>query len=818
MRASRLLAVVATATVAISCSDRPAGPTAGTGTLNLTIGGLPDGIDAAVQVTGPSGYTAQAPQSRSLTNLEPGLYTVSAGPVMTELATFVPSYDTALVTVGTHSVSQATVPYTITTGSIAVVVGGVPPGVPWKVIVTGPNAYRDSLTANATLSNLAPGVYMVSAPELRSGSSVYQPKPAELTLIVPASLAAIPAVVAYALVTGTLAVNVNGLPPGLVASVVVTGPNGFGIVASGPPSDTLEGLLQGRYDLTAAAVDSGARQYLPVPATQSVTVVPGSISATNVNFWLATPPPGLNLAIEAIQVQQVVQTFGGSVPAIAGRAGLLRVFVRASEPNAARPSVLVKLYDGAELLVATTLAAPADSVPTSVDEGLLGASWNYELPATLMKPGLRVLAEVDPGKVIAESIETDNLYPSSGIPLALDVRPVAPLSIRLVPVMQSVNGLTGDVTPANAPEYAAAAYGLLPVDVLSLDVRTPYATSAPALQPNDANGAWLQVLSELNALRAADGSLAHYYGVVKVPYTAGVVGISYLPSFVALGTDNLPKAAFTMVHELGHNFGRLHSPSCGAGGYDANYPYPGGVIGVYGYDSRTGTLRDPVTPDIMGYCDNRWISDYTYMGILSFRASQEGTFTAAVLGAGAPRPGLLVWGRVRRDKLELEPAYQVVAPPSLPAAAGPHRIEVIGASGQVLVGLSFRGNRPVDVPDTDEEYFAYVIPLDALGNTEPARLRLSSMGRRAELATDPGMTPAQLADAFAPAVERLSSTRVRVSWRDAPGRGVLIRDPATGEILALGRGGRAVVRMRGARVDLTLSDGVRSGQSSVLVR
>ena len=112
----------------------------------------------------------------------------------------------------------------------------------------------------------------------------------------------------------------------------------------------------------------------------------------------------------------------------------------------------------------------------------------------------------------------------------------------------------------------------------------------PPLQPNDANTAWVQVLNELRALWAAEGSIAHYYGVVKVPYTSGVIGLSYLPSFVAVGYDNLPNAAATMVHELGHNFGRLHSPSCGAGGVDGNYPYAQGAIGVYGYDGVTGAL------------------------------------------------------------------------------------------------------------------------------------------------------------------------------------------------------------------------------------
>jgi hypothetical protein len=70
-----------------------------------------------------------------------------------------------------------------------------------------------------------------------------------------------------------------------------------------------------------------------------------------------------------------------------------------------------------------------------------------------------------------------------------------------------------------------------------------------------------------------------------------------------------------MAHEIGHTHGRKHAP-CGTVGPDGNYPYPGGTIGVMGFDRRTGAFIDPASSDILGFCGNQWISDYTYDGLL----------------------------------------------------------------------------------------------------------------------------------------------------------------------------------------------------------
>ena len=33
---------------------------------------------------------------------------------------------------------------------------------------------------------------------------------------------------------------------------------------------------------------------------------------------------------------------------------------------------------------------------------------------------------------------------------------------------------------------------------------------------------------------------------------------------------------------------------------------------MFGYDVAAGVLKQKTSHDLMGYCDNEWISDYTY--------------------------------------------------------------------------------------------------------------------------------------------------------------------------------------------------------------
>src|SRR4029077_8756916 len=117
-----------------------------------------------------------------------------------------------------------------------------------------------------------------------------------------------------------------------------------------------------------------------------------------------------------------------------------------------------------------------------------------------------------------------------------------------------------------------------------------------------------------------------------------------------------------MAHETGHNMGRQHAPCGGPAGPDPSFPYAGGLIGMWGLDVSTLTLKDPATfADLMSYCNPTWVSDYNWTGMLTYRQGGPNNAPAA---DDVTSPGLLVWGRITANGVVLEPAFR------LPSASG----------------------------------------------------------------------------------------------------------------------------------------------------
>jgi CARDB len=792
-----------------------------TGAIVVTITGLPQAVAASIVISGPGNFRDTVTTTRTVTNLTPGTYTLTANNAVAGTHAYVATPASRTVQVTAGSMPGAAFAYALATGGIALNVTGLPGNVASDITVTGPGGFSRTVTATTLLLGLTAGSYTVTARTVSSAGAHWAPNPATQTITVAPSMSATTAAVNYVTATGGLTVTIGGLAGGVNASVTVTGPNAYSRVVTA--TTTLTGLLQGLYTATAASVTSSGTTYTPSPTSQNVVVGGGVTSSVAITYTASSSPPpppaGLNLTIDGMHVQQVVQSYGGTVPLIAGRDGLLRVFVKANGTNSATPAVRVRFYDGTTLTSTVTITAPSSAVPQAITEGTLTSSWNYAVPGSLMQPGLRILADVDPTNTVTESAENDNTYPVSGTPVTMDVRSVSTFSLRFVPVLQSANGLQGGVTAGNAGSYLAQIRALFPLGTIDADVRAAYTTAAPALQSGDGNGAWSQILSEVNALRTADGSTRYYYGVVKVGYSSGIAGLGYVPGRASIGWDFLPSASEVMAHEVGHNFGRFHAPGCGAGSPDGSYPHTDGKIGVYGYDLTGNALRSPSTYyDLMGYCNTNWISDYTYTAILNYRAANPFAAAARFAAGGYARRGLLVWGRVQGGQLILEPAFEVDAPPALPARPGPHRLQGYGPLGQTLFDVSFDGERIADHPDPTAQHFAFVLPLESMRGMSPTRLRAVSRGRQVEFTSSSTATAPGASNASAtPTVERLDARRLRIRWDSSTTRGVLVRHPRTGEILAFARGGEAVVYTAESSLDLTTSDGVRSARARVSV-
>ena len=301
----------------------------------------------------------------------------------------------------------------------------------------------------------------------------------------------------------------------------------------------------------------------------------------------------------------------------------------------------------------------------------------------LIVEGLAIDVVVDPANAIPELNETNNMYPAGASPQTIDVRSLLPFQVRFVPVRQG--SFTGGVDTGNALQFLDDTESMFPMHAVDWDIHQPMTTTAPTLMSGDQNNAWGTVLGEVRALRIAEGADHYYYGVVKVNYTSGVAGLGYVPSSptssskASVGWDYLPSGSEIMAHELGHNFGRLHAPCGGPSGVDQNYPYVNAAIGHFGFDITSAMVKIDLLPDLMSYCNNSWVSDYTYEAILARRQAEVPMIPTAA--AGDLTNSLLVWGRIMNDSVIIEPAFELQQTPRLPSGSGPYVLEGINTDG-----------------------------------------------------------------------------------------------------------------------------------------
>jgi hypothetical protein len=792
----------------------------GTGTLSLAIGGLPAGTNAAVRVRGPFGFDEAVSATRTLGALAPGTYHITALPLAVGPTLFTPTPDSLTVLVQASATVAKAITYAPAGTSLNLSITGLPTGVDAKVQVAGPAGFSTIVDGNRVLPQLTPGTYVVSALEVAGPSYRYAGTPVSQTVSLSTGQQASVSVV-YAASTGRLTLLATGLPAGAAAPITLSGPSSKSVSVQG--ETTVADLIAGAWTITAAPTTVGGVNYEASPAALAVTVLAGQVVSRTVQYRIAESAPGANLVLQRAQITQAIQDPSGSVPLVAGREALLRVFVTAASANTLTPPVRVRLFEGTTLFRTVTIDAPGAGVPTTEDESALQSTWNVLLTASDMRPDLRVRVDVDPNNQVAEPDETDNVWPRAGTH-PVDVRAVPPFSVVFVPVHQSVNGSTGNVTAGNVDDaFLKTTRRIFPLGVIGASVRTAYTTNAAALQPDDGNGAWLTVLSEMQALRVADGSTAHYYGVVSPSYSSGVAGYAFVPGRAALGWDKTNSSDRVAAHELGHTFGRQHVAACGpAGGTDSNYPYAGGEIGNIGWNAGTGALVSRSTTDIMGYCSNQWISDYTWKAVLNHRGTSSGMIAAF---ASAPRTTLLVWGRVHRGVVTLEPAVRLVTRAALPERSGRYRVELRDADGRAMFGAAFEP----DAIDHDNEAFAFsfAIPLDAFTEARLASVVVTG-GRNGtvEQSASAAMSARSIAGGDVGAQRSADGGAVQVSdpqavlstsgrlrqlrWDDGAWPMAMVRDAESGRVLAwLRRSGDGFLPA-GARVRVVFTNGIHS--------
>ncbi len=272
----------ATAAIAIKPVAKPA-----LGTFEIIVTGLPDGVNSSVNITGPNGFSQAVTASKTLSDLEPGSYTVSASDVTSGGVTFSATVTGSPSTVTAGQTASASVAYAAQIpgrGALNVNISGLPDGANANVTVNGPSGFTRVLTSSQTISDLEPGTYTVVPDDVTANGKTFKASLTGSPATVEAGKTAISSVTYAAQVVqpGSLAISITGLPGGLNANVTVSGPDGFS--RSLPSSATLTGLEPGNYLVTASEITSNSTRFAGTVAGSPAAVKSGETAISSVSY------------------------------------------------------------------------------------------------------------------------------------------------------------------------------------------------------------------------------------------------------------------------------------------------------------------------------------------------------------------------------------------------------------------------------------------------------------------------------------------------------------------------------------------------------
>ena len=463
-------------------------------------------------------------------------------------------------------------------------------------------------------------------------------------------------------------------------------------------------------------------------------------------------------ATAAAYVVQAVQSFEFPVPLVAGRPGLLRVFVSAPQSTGAHaPAARARFYqrDGSERVL--EVPSGNGTLTAELQEGSLWASANVEVPGDLLRPGVEMVVEVDPSGVLDPELGVPARIPATGR-TALEVYELPSFDVTVVPFLWEADPDSSilDVTRGMTPDDSLfeETRRLLPVGGMRVRVHDPVWTSSRGRSP---------LLRELNVIASME-----YEAGYKRYWMGTMAGLG---GGVADSRGWMVSAIHpsTIAHEFGHTMVLLHAPCGGTAGLDPAYPSRSGRIGAWGWDRRSGRLVPPKRADLMSYCDPTWVGDYHFTTAFGYRrlfeGSSEGKLGAGVAAfQGPPTRILLLWGGADADGQPfLNPAFVVDdARASVPDGTGEWRIVGEAEDGRALFDRAFE---MAEIADGDgRQSFVFALPTEADWADALSRIVLTGPDGEVSMDAQSGPTAALLRDP--------ATGQVRGILRDWP-------DPAT---------------------------------------
>lgn len=365
--------------------------------------------------------------------------------------------------------------------------------------------------------------------------------------------------------------------------------------------------------------------------------------------------PQVAVRVRGAEVVQCVQDISNSVPLIAGKTTIVRVYLDPASVSKTGPFTgeLAWTRGGGDTFLPAINSIrlnPQSPVSLTEQREELDKSLNFRLPAAAIAAGtlsLRISRIFQPGGADVP------VAPISIAPVTLSAAP--PLRIRVIGLRYKDGAAT--ITPAALHfsflrSFLQRAYPVASVEwshiVVDADFGAPFNDSTV-----DRANAQIAALRSREVSSGVDPR-THYYGLVDdnggrnfMRGKAFAIPGTPQPDTVASGPAGTPNgfagdrdasyADWYGAHELGHTFGRYH-PGFPPGQQDASdphFPYEDGCLSspdnkYVGVDTGDNDLSLPASAlpglkyhDVMTYADNQWVSAYTYQAILARLAEED---------------------------------------------------------------------------------------------------------------------------------------------------------------------------------------------------
>jgi hypothetical protein len=417
-----------------------------------------------------------------------------------------------------------------------------------------------------------------------------------------------------------------------------------------------------------------------------------------------------DLIAEDLEVTQAVQDLQYGVRLVAGKPTFVRLHVRSTNGSYPTYARLV-VGKGSESASLSPINQGAHiTVQDAPDRGVLDHAFLFRLPDAFTTGSISLFAQVNPDTTWRTPFPPESTYTNNWIAANVSFEDTPAPALVVYRGRYSSDGTTYETDMEHVfrlTSWLRRAFPVPTVDVRAVRVED-YGEGPP-----DCDRANLILLGrrilDLGFAAAFNVTGSRYYALVD-DGGGFMRGCSFsLPASVASGPAGDPASGgwawdtdssygdWYGGHELAHTYGRPHAEFCGAGGGQP-YPYPAGRISptigdpatfLYGFDAGTQEVYDFNWRDVMTYCNNQWIGDFTYHALLDYFQNELATATPAAPSVAQDR--LVVLGTLLPGAgAVLEPIFTLPGVEELlPRQPGPYDIVLRTAAGVELARYPF---------------------------------------------------------------------------------------------------------------------------------